>query len=53
MLKKAWSIAEPMEMADRNTHEFHPSSSQTIQVHKQGDRWNKKVRTLNDYDVLL
>ena len=46
MFKKACSIAETMEIADRNTQEFHPSSSQTI-------RWSKKVRTLNDYHVLL
>ena len=32
--EKACSIAETMEMADRNTQEFHPSSSDTIQVNK-------------------
>ena len=41
MFKKACSIAETMEMADRNTQEFHPSSSQTIQLHKQGDGTRK------------
>ena len=30
-----------MEMVDRNTQEFHPSSSQIIQVHKQGDGQQK------------
>ena len=30
MFKKACSIAETMEMADRNTQEFHPSSTDTI-----------------------
>ena len=34
MVKKTCSIAETMEMADRNTQEFHPSSSQTIQANK-------------------
>ena len=46
MFKKACSIVETMEIADRNTQEFHPSSRQTI-------RWSKKVRTLNDNHVLL
>ena len=32
--EKACSIAKIIEMADRNTQEFHPSSSDTIQVNK-------------------
>ena len=32
--EKACGIAKTMEMADRNTQEFHPSSSETIQVNK-------------------
>ena len=32
--EKACSIVKTMEMADRNTQEFHPSSSDTIQVNK-------------------
>ena len=32
--EKACSIAKTMEMADRNTQEFHPSNSDTIQVNK-------------------
>ena len=32
--EKAYSIAKTMEMADRNTQEFHPSCSDTIEVNK-------------------
>ena len=32
VFKKACSIAETMEGEDRNTKEFHPLSSETIQV---------------------
>ena len=34
VFKKACSIAETMEVEDRNTQEFHPLSSETIQVNK-------------------
>ena len=34
MFKKACSIAETMEMVSRNTQEFNPSRSETIQVNK-------------------
>ena len=34
VFKKACSITETMEGVDRNTQEFDPSSSETIQINK-------------------
>ena len=36
--EKACGIAKTMEMADRNTQEFHPSSSDTSQVNNNRAR---------------
>ena len=47
MFKKACSIAETMGMADRNTQEFHPSSSQTIQVNKVMEQESKNTEQLS------
>jgi len=46
MFKKAGSIAETMEMADRNTQEFHRSSSQAIQVNKVMEQESKNTERL-------
>ena len=46
MFKKACSIAETMEMADWNTQEFHPSSSETIQVNKVMEQESENTERL-------
>jgi len=43
MFKKVCSIAETMEVEDRNTQEFHPLSSETIQVNKVTEQESKKT----------
>ena len=49
MLKKACSIAEIMEMAERKMHDFHSSSSQTIQVNKVMEQESKNTERLSLY----
>jgi len=46
MFKKACSIAETMEIAYRNTQEFHPSSSPAIQVNKVMEQESKNTERL-------
>ena len=41
--EKACSIAKTMEMADRNTHEFHPSRSDTIEVNKLTEHGRENI----------
>ena len=41
--EKACNIAKTMEMADRNTQEFHPSSSTTIQVNKLTEQGKENI----------
>ena len=53
MLKKACSIAEIMEMAERNTHDFHSSSSQTIQVNKVMEQESKNTERLSCANVVV
>ena len=43
VFKKACSIAETMEGEDRNTQEFHPLSSETIQLKKVMEQGSKNT----------
>ena len=43
VFKKGCSIAETMEGEDRNTQEFHPLSSETIQVNKVMEQESKNT----------
>lgn len=45
--EKACSIAKTMEMADRNTQEFHPSRSETVQVNKLTEQGSKNTEKKN------
>ena len=40
---KACSIAKTMEMAEKNTHEFHPTSSESNQVNKLTEQSSKNT----------
>ena len=40
-------------MADRNTQEFHPSSSQTIQVNKVMEQESKNTKQLSCPTVVV
>ena len=53
MLKKACSIAEIMEMAERKMHDFHSSSSQTIQVNKVMEQESKNTERLSCPNVVV
>ena len=43
MFEKACNIAKTMKMADRNTQEFHLSSSTTIQVNKLTEQGKENI----------
>lgn len=45
--EKACGIAKTMEMADRNTQEFHPSRSETVQVNKLTEQGSKNTEKKN------
>lgn len=45
--EKACSIAKTMEMADRNTQEFHPSRSETVQINKLTEQGSKNTEKKN------
>ena len=45
--EKACGIAKTMEMADRNTQEFHPSSSDTIKVNKLTENVRENIDSKN------